>query len=279
MPCAPFILKNLKTVRDLSPKDRFENEADIDIGNFRYLFEEYWDDVFKRLFDRYRDVRSAVGIITEARNQVAHPGIEDIPSGYTLSRLHEITDILGRINAPEQKREVEAIRDKLLARIAPTVETKPIRPKPSPANDIIDPKPIEPEAIIAGEWTIERVKNSLPQEVREYHEAKFSEDRCNIFYGRVAETQNLVQAKGWLLDVNFTTRYCGFKNKKRLVFGVRITFSPPRFFAKITEEEAGGLSNQYKYDSGRKSAFYTIPENVSELLPVLEFAYNKHRGS
>ncbi|RKU38759.1 hypothetical protein C6496_04445 [Candidatus Poribacteria bacterium] len=156
----------------------------------------------------------------------------------------------------------------------------PIHPKPGPANGIIDPKPIEPEATFSGEWTIERIKNSLPEEVKRYYEANYSEDRRNIFYGRVAETQNLIQAKGWILDVNFTTRYCGFKNKKRVVFGVRITFSPPRFFAKITEEEADSLSNQYecRYDSGRKSAFYTIPENVSELLPVLEFAYKKHSG-
>ncbi|MDE0423349.1 MAG: type I restriction endonuclease [Candidatus Poribacteria bacterium] len=156
----------------------------------------------------------------------------------------------------------------------------PIPPKPNPANDITDPKPIEREATVAGEWTIDRIKNSLPEEVKRYYEANYSEDRRNIFYGRVTETQNLIQAKGWILDVKFTTRYCGFMNKKRVVFGVRITYSPPRFFAKVTKEEAGSFSNhyEYRYDSGQKSAFYTIPENVSELLPVLEFAYNKHRG-
>lgn len=155
----------------------------------------------------------------------------------------------------------------------------PIRPKTSLANDVIDSEPMKPETTIADEWTMDRVRDSLPEKVRKYHEANFSsEDKRNIFYRKVAETQNLIQAKGWILDVNFTTRYCGFKNKKRLVFGVRNTFSPPRFFAKITEEEAGSFSNQYecRYDSGRQSAFYTIPENVSELLPVLEFAYKKH---
>ena len=73
----------------------------------------------------------------------------------------------------------------------------PIHPKPGPANGIIDPKPIEPEATFSGEWTIERIKNSLPEEVKRYYEANYSEDRRNIFYGRVAETQNLIQAKGW----------------------------------------------------------------------------------
>ena len=33
----PFILKNLKAVQDLALEDHFQNEADIDIGNFPYL--------------------------------------------------------------------------------------------------------------------------------------------------------------------------------------------------------------------------------------------------
>ncbi|RKU36700.1 hypothetical protein C6496_12300 [Candidatus Poribacteria bacterium] len=140
----PFILKNLKTVQNLSPKDRFENEADIDVGDFRYLVSEYWHDVFKHRFDPDRDIRSAVGIITEARNKVAHPQIEDFPSAYALSRLHEIADILGQINAPEQKREVETIRDKLLTNTAPTVEAKPKLPRRkaadlTPWRDVIRP--------------------------------------------------------------------------------------------------------------------------------------------
>ena len=125
----PFILRNLKIVQGLSPEDRFQNEADIDIGNFPYLFREYWHDVFKHRFDPDRDIRSAVGLITEARNNVSHPETGDIDPSYALSRLHEIGDILGQINAPDQKREVESIRDKLLTRAAPTVDTKPKLPR------------------------------------------------------------------------------------------------------------------------------------------------------
>ena len=125
----PFILRNLKTVQGLAPEDRFQNEADIDIGNFPYLFREYWHDVFKHSFDPDRDIRSAVGIITEARNNVSHPETGDIDPSYALSRLHEIADVLGQINAPEQKREVESIRDTLLTRTAPTVDPKPKLPR------------------------------------------------------------------------------------------------------------------------------------------------------
>ena len=74
----PFILRNLKTVRGLSPEDHFENEAEIDIGDFPHLFRKYWRDTFEQQFDPDRDVRSAIGLITEARNKVAHPGAEDM---------------------------------------------------------------------------------------------------------------------------------------------------------------------------------------------------------
>ncbi|MCY3724179.1 MAG: DUF499 domain-containing protein [Candidatus Poribacteria bacterium] len=125
----PFILRNLKTVQGLSPEERFQNEADIDIGDFPHLFRRYWHNAFEQRFDPDRDVRSAVGIVTEARNQVSHPGTEDIDLSYALSRLHDIADVLGQINAPDQKREVEAIRDTLLTRAASTVDPKPKLPR------------------------------------------------------------------------------------------------------------------------------------------------------
>ena len=125
----PFILRNLKTVQGLSPEDQFQNEADIDFGDFPHIFRKYWHDAFKQRFDPDRDVRSAVGIITEARNNTFHTETEDLTSGYALARLHEIADILGQINVPEQKQKVEAIRDKLLANAAPTAEVKPILPR------------------------------------------------------------------------------------------------------------------------------------------------------
>ena len=140
----PFILRNLKTVQHLAPEDQFQNEADIDFADFPHLFRKYWHDAFRQRFDPDRDIRSAVGIITEARNNTFHTETEDLISGYALSRLHEIADILGQINAPEQKREVEAIRDKLLASTTPAVEAKPKLPRRkatdlTPWRDVIRP--------------------------------------------------------------------------------------------------------------------------------------------
>ena len=140
----PFILRNLKTVQGLSPEDQFQNEADIDFGDFPHLFRKYWHDAFKQRFDPDRDVRSAVGIITEARNNTFHTETEDLTSGYALARLHEIADILGQINAPEQKQKVEAIRDKVLTNATPTIEAKPKLPRRKTADlkswrDVIRP--------------------------------------------------------------------------------------------------------------------------------------------
>lgn len=140
----PFVFRNLRTVQGLAPEDRFENEAEIDIGQFPHLFRRYWHNAFEQRFDPDRDVRSAIGLITEARNRVSHPQTEDIAWEYALSRLHEIADILEQINAPEQKREVEAIRGKLLTRTVPTPATQPKLPRRKTANltpwrDVIRP--------------------------------------------------------------------------------------------------------------------------------------------
>ena len=74
------------------------------------------------------------------------------------------------------------------------------------------------------------------------------------------------------------------RQKKQRIFGLRITFNPPRLRVKITEEEAEKLKMQHGckvawYSKHVKSAFYSIPEDMSELLPVLEFAYKKHTGN
>ena len=139
----------------------------------------------------------------------------------------------------------------------------------------------------ADEWTIARVKDSVPQKYRELYESRYPEERCSAFYSRVAEILNLIEEEGWELDRRFLKEICSFWLKghgKRRVFGLKITYSPPRFFANITEEEAEKLGMQHgcqiaSYDRDWGLAFYSIPENLRELLPVLEFAYKKYGGN
>ena len=108
----PFIRRRLKTVHVLE-EEHIDNDDDIDVGDFPYYARKYWDGAFAAKFSSSRDARSRIGIIKEARDAAAHPGLEDLDLDYTLSRLNDIAELLGEINAPEQKRQVEAIRGKL----------------------------------------------------------------------------------------------------------------------------------------------------------------------
>ncbi len=139
-----FMFKNMKAVSGVLTEENIHNETDFDINSFPYLFRKHWHAVFEQRFDPDRDVRSAVGVITEARNKVSHPGSDDLESGYAIGRLHEIADMLGQIHAPEQKREVEAIRDKLLTSAVTPPDDKPKLPRRkttdlTPWRDVIRP--------------------------------------------------------------------------------------------------------------------------------------------
>lgn len=161
------------------------------------------------------------------------------------------------------------------------------------------------------EYTIARVRNSLSPEMRAYHEAHYSEDRCSIFYRRVAEIQSLIKAEGWRVNPpKLNKQSCSFflmdrgSKGKRKVFGIllhtqlphgtpkgrngekipdlSIKSNPPRIVVQITEEEARQLERQHGcefWGISRNHVYYDIPENISELLPVFEFAYNKHLGN
>lgn len=160
-------------------------------------------------------------------------------------------------------------------------------------------------------WTATRVRDSLSEDVRVYHQAHFSEERRNIFYERVAEIQNLVEAEGWRLNPPELRKVlCPFflsdkgATRVRRTFGIvlqhflpharpigrngeklqtrSLTSNPPRFFVTITEAEARQLERQYGCKFlciDRRQIYYDIPGDVRNLLPVLEFAYHKHRGN
>ena len=160
-------------------------------------------------------------------------------------------------------------------------------------------------------WTATQVRHSLSEEVKDYHAAYFSEERRNIFYERVAETQNLIEAEGWRLKPPELRKVlCPFFLKDKgvtrfsRIFGIvlqhflphakpigrngekiqthALTSNPPRFFATIVEAEARQLERQYGCKFSyieRHQIYYDMPDDVRDLLPVLEFAYHKHRGS
>ena len=154
----PFIIHTLRGIRGQRVEDvirrslndyqamRFEQdmvrngnevESSIDIGDFPDLIGRNWRDAFARRFsDGDRTVQSASWLIKRARDMVFHPSVHDIDSEFTRSRLFDIADALGRINAPEQKREVERIRSELISVPAESqsvvAEPQPDMPKETP---------------------------------------------------------------------------------------------------------------------------------------------------
>lgn len=199
-----------------------------------------------------------------------------------------------------------------------TTENGPSVPNPNPVPDNPAKKrPITtlPESDI--EWTREMVRNSLSEELRDYYEKRYSEENFKLFYGAVADVQNLINKEGWGLNsAKFSQMLCGFWltdkgviGKIKRVFGILpeglfpvdkpvgkdgelIKRNPkasmlPRLFVLIDEAEAKQLEHEhdgcefYAISEGQKVdyVYYDVPKDMSVLFPVLEFAYKKHTGN
>ena len=165
---------------------------------------------------------------------------------------------------------------------------------------------------ISGEWTVERVINSLSKEVRDDHE-KYTEERRKLFYRGAAGVQNLIEKERWQLDMKISKvpgsfflkdkaitkikrifgiilpvhlPYGGSVDRNGRAIGSSLRSTLPRLFVRITEEEAERLEREYdgcEFCAVSRDKvdfiYYNIPTDMSILLPVLKCAYNKHRGS
>ncbi|RKU11816.1 hypothetical protein C6503_18360 [Candidatus Poribacteria bacterium] len=196
-----------------------------------------------------------------------------------------------------------------------------ISPKPNPVDTAIDnqsekrPVTVLPELDV--EWTIDMVKKSLSEELRGFYEKRYTEENLKLFYGGVADVQNLMDKRAWRLNPpKFSQMLCGFWltdngviGKIKRIFGILPeglfpvdepvdkggelikrkpkAFMLPRLFVRIDEAEAKQLEREhdgcefYAVGEGQKVDFiyYDIPEDMSILFPVLEFAYKKHTGN
>lgn len=197
-------------------------------------------------------------------------------------------------------------------------EPVPVNPNPDTSRDDAQAAKgdITSYLELGSEWTIERVKGSLSPELIAFYEKTYREERLELFYGGIAGVLNCLRGKKEGLNpAKVSKMLCGFRltdkgviGNIRRIFGILLgvgfpllevvgrdgelikktrTSIPPRFFVRIIEEEAKQLERQHDgcQFSGISKAksvdyvYYDIPENVSTLLPVLEFAYNKHLGN
>ena len=146
----PFIVRSLKKVRGKTVEDAIADslptkkanefqsflqtndgsvEAAIDIGDFPNLISRNWkQEVLGPQFTSDMTSQDKLRIIAQARNYAAHPGTADLDPEYTRTRLSLISEVLGKINAPEQKIAVETLRDQLFQlqpQITPIESEKP----------------------------------------------------------------------------------------------------------------------------------------------------------
>ena len=129
----PFIVRQLRRVQGSSVEELIERglgdrqadefyrrldengdiESAIDLNYFPKIFRDNWRAAFAQQFNDDPSVQNMLWLIKTARDQIAHPGRQDIEAEYTRVHLYHIADLLGRINAPAEKQAVEAIRDNL----------------------------------------------------------------------------------------------------------------------------------------------------------------------
>ena len=136
----PFIIHHLKqipgeTVEDLIRDALTDEQADkfwemldkdngiesaIDFSYFPLIIKNRWlisrnrrNYGFAQRFNEDMTVQSMLWLIKEGRNSCEHRGKKDLDSEFVRINLYLIADVLGKINRPDEQREVEAIRDEL----------------------------------------------------------------------------------------------------------------------------------------------------------------------
>ena len=153
----------------------------IDVNFFPALIQRNWREVFSSEFRDERTIQNELWMIAEARNQVSHPGTQDLDAEYTRARLYDIADALGRINAPEQKRAVEDIRSQLIDH--PSSLPQPSLPDTS-GNGQRDTRP----ASNLQPWRdVIRPNQDVAQ--GSYQQAEFAADLQQVHDGRADTTQ------------------------------------------------------------------------------------------
>ena len=88
-------------------------EGAIDIGDFPILIKGNWRPVFSQQFSGDMNIQNLLYYIARARNEVSHPGTEDVDAKYTSVVLYHIIEVLGEIKAHDARAKVEESCNKL----------------------------------------------------------------------------------------------------------------------------------------------------------------------
>lgn len=97
--------------------DEIEATEKIDIDNIPHIIRHLWDSpvYLSKMFNNVKTIWNESELIKNGRPHWAHPSTNDAEPDDTLKLLLLIRDVLDKINAPDEKREVEIIRDRLFS--------------------------------------------------------------------------------------------------------------------------------------------------------------------
>lgn len=90
-------------------------EAAIDFNYFPQIVRRNWDCGFAEQFNNDLTVQSMLWLIRKGRNSCEHRGTTDIDYEFVRTNLFLIAEVLGKINRPNERRDVEVIRDDLFS--------------------------------------------------------------------------------------------------------------------------------------------------------------------
>lgn len=131
----PFIIRLLKQVPGETAEDLIQDalmheqqdtfwqkleetgniEAAIDFNYFPQIIRKNWDFGFAEQFNNDLTVQSMLWLIRKGRNACEHRGTIDLDYEFVRTNLFFIAEVLGKINRPNEQREIEAIREDLFS--------------------------------------------------------------------------------------------------------------------------------------------------------------------
>ena len=163
----------------------------IDVNDFPHLLQRHWHEAFSGAFDNDRTIQSELWLINRARNQVSHPGAQDLEAGYTVAHLYHIANVLGSINAPEQKKAVEEILARLTAPVSfhDDSGTATRAAGQTIAGDEPEPTREQPRTVSNLKPWRDVIRPNQDVAQGSYQQAEFAADLQQVFAGRADTTQ------------------------------------------------------------------------------------------
>ena len=287
----PFIVRQLRRVQGASVEELIERglgyrqadefyrkldenddiESAIDLSYFPKVIRDNWRGAFAQQFSGDPSVQNMLWLIKTARDQIAHPGTQDIEGEYTRVHLYHIADLLRRINAPEEKQAVETIRDNLFASAETRAQAVPMQldsPSQTPSTETQD-REDNPQSLAVSTFQTES------GEVLVNTEAKFGEE--DAVASKVAR-QATLQTSRWSGDK--PVREVVWDAVQELTGGdINVEFAPkevstlisnkyPDFkLSNVGPELTAGCPNlpSYRHHSGNHKFYWRVRPGIYRL--------------